>query len=243
MSYLRAKSRAINRNVYFDNRLTTFTRPPIQTGDLFVENNERVAGNMEVDGNMDISGNLTIGGELTAKSFYANRGNFYLDNYLLLPYGTIIQSASVTVPQGWLLCDGASILKAVYLNLYNAIGYTYGGSGNNFNVPDIRGRVAIGTGTGVGLTARTLGNTAGEETHQLSVGEMPSHSHTTNATGGSIGLITSTGNNTASSGLDNTANEPDLYASLRALTMNNTGSSNAHNNMQPYIVLNYLIKY
>jgi microcystin-dependent protein len=237
MSVLRVKSRAINRNVYYDNKLNTFTQPPIQAGNLFVENDERV------DGNMDISGNLRIGGELTAKSFYANTGNFYLDNYMLIPYGTIIQSAAVTVPQGWLLCDGASILKTIYLNLYNAIGYTYGGSGNNFNVPDIRGRVAIGTGTGAGLTARTLGNKSGEETHQLSVGEMPSHSHTSNATGGTIGLITSTGANTASTGLDNTSGEPDLFATLPALTINNTGSSNAHNNMQPYIVLNYLIKY
>jgi len=129
------------------------------------------------------------------------------------------------------------------LNLYNAIGYTYGGSGNNFNVPDIRGRVAVGTGTGAGLSTRNLGNKGGEETHILSSDEMPSHTHTSNATGGSIGLIRSTGNNTAGSGLDSTANEPDLYASLPALTINSTGGSIAHNNMQPFIVFNYLIKY
>ena len=237
MPYLRARNRAINQTVYYDNKLNTFVQPPIQAGNLFVENDERVGGNM------DISGNLRIGGELTAKSFYANRGNFYLDNYLLIPYGTIIQSAAVNIPTGWLLCDGASILKSIYLNLHNAIGYTYGGSGNNFNVPDVRGRVAIGTGTGVGLTARTLGNTSGEETHILTVAEMPTHNHTSNATGGTIGLITSNGTNTASSGLDNTSGEPNLFATLPALTINNEGSSNAHNNMQPYIVFNYLIKY
>ena len=237
MPYLRARNRAINQTVYYDNKLNTFVQPPIQAGNLFVENDERVGGNM------DISGNLIIGGELTAKSFYANRGNFYLDNYLLIPYGTIIQSAAVNIPTGWLLCDGASILKSIYLNLHNAIGYTYGGSGNNFNVPDVRGRVAIGTGTGVGLTARTLGNTAGEETHILTVAEMPTHSHTSNAIGGTIGLITSNGTNTASSGLDNTSGEPNLFSTLPALTINNEGSSNAHNNKQPYIVFNYLIKY
>jgi microcystin-dependent protein len=237
MPYLRAKSRAINRTVYFDNRLNTFTQPPIQAGNLFVEKDERVGGNM------DICGNVNIGGELSARSFYARKGNFYLDNYILIPYGTIIQSAAVTVPTGWLLCDGASIARAIYLNLYNAIGYTYGGSGDNFNVPDIRGRVAIGTGTGDGLTTRNLGNTGGAETHTLSVGEMPSHSHSSNATGGSIGLISSTGNNTAANGLDSTSGEPDLFASLPALTINSAGSSNAHNNMQPFINLNYLIKY
>jgi microcystin-dependent protein len=237
MSFLRAKRRSINKNVYFDNRLNIFTKPPMNDGNLFIEKYERVGGDM------DICGNLAIGGELTARSFHARGGNFYLDTYLLIPYGTIIQSAAVTVPEGWLLCNGSSIIKAIYLNLFNAIGYTYGGSGNNFNVPDIRGRVAIGSGTAPGLSTRNLGNTGGAETHTLSVDEMPSHSHSSNATGGGIGLIRSTGNNTAGAGLDGTSGEPDLYATLPALTINSTGSSNSHNNMQPFITLNYLIKY
>ena len=91
---------------------------------------------------------------------------------------------------------GASILKGNYLNLFNAIGYTYGGSGNNFNIPDIRGRVAIGTGSGAGLITRNLGTTGGAETHLLTTDELPSHSHSSNAIGGTIGLITSTGSNT-----------------------------------------------
>jgi len=64
MSYLRARSRAINRNVYFDNRLNTFTKPPMKDGNLFVDNYERVGGDM------DICGNLNIGGQLSATSFY-----------------------------------------------------------------------------------------------------------------------------------------------------------------------------
>jgi microcystin-dependent protein len=237
MSYLRAKSRAINQNVYHDNRLNTFTKPPMLYGNLFVDNYERVGGDM------DICGNLTIGGDLQAKSYYANKGNFYLDNYLLIPYGTIIQSAAVTVPDGWLVCNGASILKAIYLNLFNAIGYTYGGSGANFNIPDIRGRVAIGSGTGAGLSARNLGNIGGAETHTLTTDEIPSHSHSSNAVGGNVGLITSTGVNTMNGDINNGSGEPDLYASLPALTINSTGGGNAHNNMQPFIVFNYLIKY
>ncbi len=134
-------------------------------------------------------------------------------------------------------------VKSVYYNLYSAIGDTYGASGNYFNIPDIRGRVVVGSGTGVGLTTRNLGGTGGEERHTLTTGEMPSHSHSSNATGGSIGLITSTGNNTASSGLDSTSGEPDLYASLPALTINSTGGGNPHNVMQPFIVFNYFIKY
>jgi microcystin-dependent protein len=74
------------------------------------------------------------------------------------------------------------------------------------------------------------------------VGEIPAHSHTSNAVGGSIGLVTSNGDNTASSGLDFTNGEPNLYATPQALTINNTGGGQAHNNMQPYLVLRYLIK-
>ena len=237
MSFLRAKSRALNKNAYSDNRVYGFLRLPLRTGNLYVERNETVGNDLEV------RGNVTLGGDLTAKNVRANNGNFYLDNYLLVPYGTIIQSAAITVPTGWLPCDGASILRATYANLFSAIEYTYGGSGANFNVPDIRGRVAVGSGTGAGLTSRSLASTGGAETHTLGVGEIPSHSHTSNAVGGTIGLITSTGGNTASTGLDNTAGEPNLFGTLPALTINNTGGGGAHNNMQPFIVFQYLIKY
>lgn len=72
---------------------------------------------------------------------------------------------------------------------------------------------------------------------------MPAHSHSSNATGGnSGGLIRTTGVNTAVN-VDNSSVEPDLYAATVALTINNTGSGLPHNNMQPYVVLRYLIKY
>ena len=76
MSYIRVKNRQTNSNVYLQNRLNRFTRPPMTTGDLYVDKNETIGGNL------DVSGNLTVHGDLKAKSFYAT-GNYYLDDYIL----------------------------------------------------------------------------------------------------------------------------------------------------------------
>jgi microcystin-dependent protein len=236
MSYLRRRSRQINQNVYLDNRLSTFTNLHMRYGNLSIENNENVGNDL------DVCGNLVVGHDLIARNYYSNGGNFYLDNYILIPYGTIIQSAAVSIPDGWLNCNGASISTLTYANLFSAIGYTYGGSGSNFNIPDIQGRVVVGTGSGSGLSSRTLGQKNGEETHILTTAEMPSHSHTSNAIGGSIGLITANGANTAID-VDSSSVEPNLYTAPQALTIDSNGSGNAHNNMQPFIVLYYLIKY
>jgi microcystin-dependent protein len=72
---------------------------------------------------------------------------------------------------------------------------------------------------------------------------MPSHSHTSNAIGGTIGLITSNGANTAGGGLDSTAGEPNLYTSPAALTIDNNGSGSAHNNIQPTVFIGNVFIY
>src|SRR5262249_6492151 len=94
------------------------------------------------------------------------------------PAGAVIDFAGSAAPTGWLLCDGQGYSTTTYARLFGVIGYTFGGSGGTFNVPDARGRVSVGSGQGAGLTNRALGAKFGEESHALSVGELPVHSHT-----------------------------------------------------------------
>lgn len=92
--------------------------------------------------------------------------------------GDIKMSAVGADHLGWLVCDGRSLNVADWRALHNAIGYQFGGSGATFNLPNPAGRVLGTIGSGSGLTTRALGASVGEETHVLTVGEMPDHTHT-----------------------------------------------------------------
>lgn len=164
---------------------------------------------------------------------------------MLMPVGSVTAYVSSTAPDGWLSCSGQAVYRGDYPALFAVIGTTYGsGDGSTtFNLPNLSGRVIVGQGTGSGLTARSMGATGGAETHTLTTAEMPSHSHTSNAVGGTLGLMTADGNNTAGGGLDTSAVEPNLYAAPAALSIDSAGTGGAHNNMQPFAVLNYIIKY
>jgi len=92
--------------------------------------------------------------------------------------------AGAVAPTGWLLCEGQSLLVSTYPDLFAAIGYTYGGAGANFNIPDTRGRFVLGknnTGSGVNRVNRTqsqnLGGVTGQETYALQTSEGPAHVH------------------------------------------------------------------
>lgn len=145
-----------------------------------------------------------------------------------VPAGTIQAYAGSTAPSGWLACDGSAVSRTTYSDLFTAIGTTWGaGDGSTtFNVPDFRGRALIGDGTGSGLTARTLGDTLGAETHTLTVDELPSHNHT--AAGS-----TSKTNGTSFKRVD--GYDGDLGTGGR-------GGDQPHNNMQPSAVVKWLIK-
>ena len=238
MSFRRTQSRAINHHVFLDNRLTNFVGEHVHYGDLIVERNAL------------INGNLTVKQYIYARSYYAT-GNYYLDNYILVPAGTVVQSAAIVVPDGWLNCNGALLNKLQYIDLFAAIGNTYGGliTDLSFNLPDMRGRVGIGAGQGADLSNRVFATSGGAETHTLTTGEMPTHSHGVTDPGHNHSYI----NNTSDQSVNNiitseTAADQEDYGattgnSVTGITIINTGGGNAHNNMQPFLVIRYLIKY
>jgi len=144
--------------------------------------------------------------------------------------GIIQMFAGSSAPHGFLLCDGSAISRWDFANLFAVIGTTYGaGDGvNTFNLPNLKGRVPVGRDASQ-TEFDGLGETGGEKTHTLTIAEMPSHTHTY------LG-VQSQG---AASGLDNVAENSPRPTE----TSGSTGGSQAHNNLQPYIVLNYIITY
>lgn len=157
-----------------------------------------------------------------------------LYNYFLPP-GSIIAFAGSSIPAGWKDCDGSAISRTTYANLFAVIGTTWGaGNGSTtFNIPDFRGRTLLGTGTGSGLTARSIAGTGGTETHTLVTAEIPSHNH---APGSGTSFIGAGAPNNAPVGTG--ANNWGTNA-----TTGNRGGDGAHNNMQPWACVRYLIKY
>ncbi|ULY68609.1 hypothetical protein [Chlorella virus XW01] len=184
-----------------------------------------------------------------------------LNNNPYLPIGIVLPFATTIAPEGWLVCNGQEVSKTTYASLWNIIGNTFGVAvdSNNFKLPDLRGRVIIGNGAGDGLTNRSIGQNGGSETHTLTINEIPSHTHTgtTNSSGAHNhtvqNTVQKTGNNTPD-GLDSTINEIDNIATTttttstdgnhtHTFTTNSTGGGQAHNIVQPFTVLNYIIKY
>lgn len=106
----------------------------------------------------------------------------------LVPTGTMLDFAGEAAPAGYLLRDGKSYPTAEYNRLFKVIGYKYGGSGANFNVPDSRGRVIVGAGSGPGLTVRTIAAKEGAEAIALSTGQLAAHTHTQTSVGGSANV-------------------------------------------------------
>ena len=158
---------------------------------------------------------------------------------VLMPTGSLMPYAGASAPTGYLLCDGAAISRTTYATLFALVGTTYGaGDGSTtFNIPDLRGRVIAGqddmggssanrlTGQTGGVDGDVLGGSGGTETHTLTSSEME---HTNSTPTVSHAVAGGTGGITA-----------PFSSSTNGI---NTSSASPHNNVQPTIILNYIIK-
>jgi microcystin-dependent protein len=143
----------------------------------------------------------------------------------------------VFAPKGWALCNGQLLPINQNQALFSLLGTTFGGNGQtNFALPDLRGRTPIHVGSG-----HTLGERGGEQAHTLSIAELPLHTHVMNATNAAATLDSPTGNLLASLATVSAYGPPGNLQVMNAGTILNTGGSQAHLNMQPFLVLSFCI--
>jgi microcystin-dependent protein len=144
--------------------------------------------------------------------------------------GQVLSFATIALPAYCLPCNGASLLRTDYPELFAAIGVLWGNvDGTHFNVPDFRGRVLVDAGAGSGLTPRAITDSGGAESIALGIPEMPTHAHS--------GIPTFV---TTAAGL-----EPALASAQTPFSIDTgtNGGGLAHDNMQPFVVVNWGIVY
>jgi microcystin-dependent protein len=153
-------------------------------------------------------------------------------------------------PQGWAFCNGQLLSISQNTALFSLLGTTYGGNGTTtFALPDLRGRAALGFGQGPGLSNYDLGQSTGSETVTLTVGQIAAHNHLVAANAAAASVPSPSGADLAQtfdSGPKkafNTYSTPPMTApvTLDPATVQPSGGSRPHENIQPVLALNYII--
>ena len=162
----------------------------------------------------------------------------------ITPYlGTIVPFAGSFAPKGWAFCAGQLLAINQNQALFALLGLQFGGNGQTtFGLPDLRGRCAVGYGSGPDRTTRQIGDRFGNETVTLLGNQIPPHTHTINAL-----PVEGTVSSPANALLAKSSADVRRYAAAASLvTMSPAalgpgGSSQPHSNMQPFLVINYII--
>jgi microcystin-dependent protein len=150
--------------------------------------------------------------------------------------GEIRMFAGNFAPAGWAFCDGALLPISENETLFNLIGTTYGGDGEStFAMPDLRGRVPIHAGAGY-----SVGETGGVESVTLTTSQIPSHGHVLIASA-DVANLSSPANAVTGQATSKPYRIPSATALMAATTLAATGGSQPHDNMQPYLAINYIV--
>ena len=156
--------------------------------------------------------------------------------------GEIRMFAGNFAPRGWAFCDGQLLAVSQNDALFSLLGTIYGGDGRTtFGLPDMRGRVPIHAGSGPGLSPRRLGAKAGSEKETLIVNQLPGHTHDWRAVSDDAQDRTPVGNQLAKSGPSIYAETPGTTVGLAGSMVDNTGGSQSHSNLMPYLCINFII--
>lgn len=160
------------------------------------------------------------------------------------PYiGEVIMFAGNFAPQGWAKCEGQLLSIAQNSALFSILGTQYGGDGETtFGLPDLRGRVPLGSGQGPGLPNFSVGQKGGSDTNTITVAQMPAHNHAVNA-------VTEDGDQSVPAGhypagtklLDGEYASTGTFAQMNAGMIGNTGGGQSINNRQPYQTVTFII--
>ncbi len=153
---------------------------------------------------------------------------------MVQPFLAEVKLASFSfAPKGWALCNGQLLPINQNQALFSLLGTTYGGDGRvNFGLPDLRGRMPVHFGNG-----RSMGESAGEVAHTLSLSELPAHAHPT--TFGVADTASPSGAHFARTGKISYATSPDT--AMNPATVSSAGGSQAHPNLAPYLAVNFII--
>lgn len=159
--------------------------------------------------------------------------------------GEIRMFAGSFAPQGWAMCDGQLLAIAQYDALFSLFGTQFGGDGRNtFALPDLRGRVPVHQGQGPGRTDRTIGSKGGAEAVTLTDTQLGGHTHGWQATTAAAQERTPVNNAMAQSSaadIFSESNPPQTPVTMAADMVGATGDSQAHENVQPYQCVNYIV--